>query len=326
MQIIVSLFLLVFLLALFILFTAIGLTFKLKVLSLADKIEVEGTFTVRWLLFSHTFFIKEPKAKEILFEESEKSKTEKISPKETGDWQAEEGIELSKKRVEDIQEAEKRMQAEKSRDIEDKKPGEKAIIIEDKGKIEFKEKTEGKEKTGIVGKIRGKKRVEKGGRLEPEESKKGLTTREILHWGLEAFKSLRKPLFRLFSDLLSGIKIKRLESCMTFGLSDPADTGILCGVIHSIAGFLYSRCRYCSFSINPVFMDPTLDFRGNAEIRVKIYSLIFPFLKFILNGKTLSFTYSIVKEILQQKWKSKWNPKWKSKWESKWKSKWKSNS
>jgi len=126
-----------------------------------------------------------------------------------------------------------------------------------------------------------------------------MTTREKLHWGLEAYKALRKPLFRLFSDMLNAIKIKNLKADLTFGLSDPADTGMLCGFIHAILGMVYSRCRSCSFSVCPVFMESLLDFRGSAEIRIKIYSLIFPFIKFIFNGKTLSFTYSIVKEKLR---------------------------
>lgn len=126
-----------------------------------------------------------------------------------------------------------------------------------------------------------------------------MTAREKLHWGLEAYKALRKPLFRLFSDLLNAIKIKNLKAELTFGLSDPADTGMLCGFIHALLGTVYSRCRNCSFSVSPVFMESLLDFQGSAEIRVKIYSLIFPFFNFIFNGKTLSFTYSIVKEKLR---------------------------
>jgi hypothetical protein len=100
---------------------------------------------------------------------------------------------------------------------------------------------------------------------------------------------------------------------MIFGLSDPADTGMLCGFIHSVVWFIYSRCGYCSFSIIPVFMNPMLDFRGDAEIRVKIYSMILPFTKFIFDRNTLSFTYSVVKELFQRKWESEWEPKWKSK-------------
>jgi hypothetical protein len=282
MSIITYVFLLVFLLILSILFTAIGFTFKLKVLSLMKKKEFGGTFTVKWLLFSHTFLIEKPEAEKPSSEELDKSIVEKERVK-TEDWRNE-------------------------KEFEEKKPeekGEKEIIVESE------EKNVNKERKNLNNK---KEREIKINIEEKVEPKKGMTTREKFYWGLEAFRSLRKPLINLFSDLLNGIKIKRLESCVTFGLSDPADTGMLCGFIHSIAGFIYSRCSYCSFSVNPIFMDPMLDFRGNAEIRVKIYSLIFPFIKFVFNKNTLSFTYSVVKELLQRKWESDWEPKWKSKW------------
>ena len=281
----IYLLLLVFLLILFVLFTAIGFTFKLKVLSLEEKKEFGGIFTVKWLLFSHTFLVGEPGAKVNLFEEAEKPKKERIV---TGQ-QSEEYPEGTQKSAEDIIKTQGKIEVEGRKEIEGKKPEEKTIEV-----------SENKEKTGIIAKIRGKKKI----RTKSEEkAKEGMTAREKLHLGLEAFKSLRKPLFRLFSDLLNGIKIKRLESYMTFGLSDPADTGMLCGILHAITGLAYSRCRHCSFSINPLFMNPMLDFRGNAEIRVKIYSLIFPVIKFIFNGKTLSFTYSIIMEKLRGKWK-----------------------
>ncbi|WP_300103815.1 DUF2953 domain-containing protein [Methanosarcina sp.] len=247
-----------------------------------EKKELGGMFTVKWLFFSHTFLIGEPKEKK--------------------------GPEQTESREEDIIKAEPKMQAEKRREPGEKKPEEETVILEGKEKITTKEKVEGKEKSGtkekaeikekrgIFARIKRKKRVSTE---EEPETKEGMTAREKLHWGLEAYKALRKPLFRLFSDMFNAIKIKNLKADLTFGLSDPAETGMLCGVIHSLLGTVYSRCRSCSFSVCPVFMESRLDFRGSAEIRIKIYSLIFPFLKFIFNGKTLSFTYSIVKEKLR---------------------------
>ncbi len=287
-MLVIYFFLLVFLLVLFILFTAIVLTFKLKVLRVEGKKELGGMFTVKWLFFSHTFLIGEPKEKK--------------------------GPEQTESLAEDLLKAEHKMQAEKRREPEEQKPEEKTVIFEGKEKAEIKEKSgpkekaeikeksgpkekaEIKEKRGIFARIKRKKRVRKE---EESETKEGMTAREKLHWGLEAYKALRKPLFRLFSDMFNAIKIKNLKADLTFGLSDPADTGMLCGVIHSLLGTVYNRCRGCSFSVCPVFMESLLDFRGSAEIRIKIYSLIFPFLKFIFNGKTISFTYSIVKEKLR---------------------------
>jgi Protein of unknown function (DUF2953) len=290
MSIIIYLLLLIFLLILFILFTAIGLTFKLTIQDLKKRIEFGGTFTVKWLLFSHTFSIEELKAAKPPSEEPDKSKMEK-EVVETGDWQEKKESEQRKYGTEELSREEGKIKVEKGTEIGEKRPEEK------------------KEKASPIDKIRGKKRVKKEDKVEPEM---GLTNKEKLYWGLKAFRLLRKPFLRLFSDLLRGIKIKRLESYMTFGLPDPADTGMLCGLINATAGFIYSRCRYCSFSINPVFMHPMLDFRGKAEISVRIYSMIFPFMKFIFDKKTLSFTYSVIKEIFHRKLGSKWESKWRS--------------
>ncbi len=300
-MLIISLLLLVFLFIVFILYTAIGLTLKLKVLSLEEKRELRGTFTVKWLLFSHTFSVEELWEKENLLEGLEKSKKDGIIE----EGQSEVGLDdIEKIRI--TTETQGKAEVKRNGETEGKKPEEIITGTDNKEKRKTVNEIEGKEakisktkeKRGIISRIRGKKKVES--EKAPEE---GMNPKEILHWGLEAFKSLRKPALRLFSDLLNGIKIKHLESYITFGLSDPADTGMLCGFIHSVTGLVYSRCRHCSFSVIPVFMNPMVDFRGNMEVRVRIYSLVFPALKFIFNGKTLSFTYSIIKEKLWEKWK-----------------------
>lgn len=291
------------------------MTFKLKVLSVEEKKELGGIFTIKWLFLSYTFLIEEPKEKKRLLEEPDKAEkekeiitaeteevveteeiveTEKIV--ETGDQQGKKGPGQTEWEEESLLRTQHKMQVEKGEEPGEKRLEEETVIIEGKEKIEIKEKTERKEKRGIFDRIRGKKKVSMEGEAE---AKKEMTTREKLHWALEAYKALRKPLFRLFSDTLKAIKIKNLKADLTFGLSDPADTGMLCGFIHALLGTAYSRCRNCSFSVCPVFMEPLLDFRGSAEIRIRIYSLVFPFIKFIFNGKTLSFTYSIVKEKLR---------------------------
>ncbi len=300
-MLIISLLLLVFLFIVFVLYTAIGLTLKLKVLSLEEKRELRGTFTVKWLLFSHTFSVEELWEKENLLEGLEKSKKDGIIE----EGQSEVGLDdIEKIRI--TTETQGKAEVKRNGETEGKKPEEIITGIDNKEKRKTVNEIEGKkieisktnEKRGIISRIRGKKKAES--EKAPEE---GMNPKEILHWGLEAFKTLRKPALRLFSDLLNGIKIKHLESYITFGLSDPADTGILCGFIHSVTGLVYSRCRHCSFSVIPVFMNPMVDFRGNMEVRVRIYSFVFPVLKFTFNGKTLSFTYSIIKEKLWEKWK-----------------------
>lgn len=289
----IYLIILVFLLILFVLLTAIVLTFRLKVLSLEGNNELGGTFTVKWLFFSRTFLIGGPEEEECPPEDTSKEiKEHEVSVK------TDEG-ELRSRQTEirgmDL-DAEYYTQEEEVRKPIEEKPEEKTVIVEGKERIEVKEKAPVKKKRSIFDRIRRKKKVSEEGEVE---EKKGMTLREKLHWGLEAYKALKKPLFRLLSDMLNAIKIRNLKADLTFGLQDPADTGMLCGLIHALLGTVYSRCRSCSFSVCPVFMESLLDFRGSAEIRVKLYSLIFPVIKFILNWKTLSFTYLIVKEKLR---------------------------
>lgn len=306
-MLVITLLLLVFLLISFVLFTAIGLTFKFNVLSLDEKKEFRGILTVKWLLFSHTFSVEEPGEKEVLPEEPENSKKDGTIKEKQSKINLEE-TEKARVTTETKDEAEVRRKVEteikwpdtekieisenKSKELEVNENKVKRKKIDEDQEIRT-ELNKNKEKKGIIARIRGQKKpkIEEA----PEEE---MTTREMLHWVLEAFKSLRRPLFRLFSDLLNGIKIKHLESYMTFGLSDPADTGMLCGFMHAVAGLVYSRCKHCSFFINPVFINPMVDFRGNLEVRVRIYSLLFPMTRFIFNRKTLSFTYSIIKEKL----------------------------
>lgn len=335
MLFIVYIFVLVFLLILFILLTAIGLTFKLKILNVEEKKELQGLFTIKWLFFSHSFSFGEPEEKETSYEVPENLQTEEVARKHTESLPSIEETKRIEYKAEGFQEVKDNKQAKESLEIKKRESKELSVTIEDKrpiekGTIEYKkdlaspQKPQEKEKTGLLNRIRGKKSVKSEEKAEHEEE--NITMKEMLHWGLEAYKNLRKPLFRLFSDLIKGIKFKRLKFCLNIGLSDPADTGILYGFIHSVAGLIYSRCRHCSFYITPVFMCPILDFNGSGEIRVKIHSVIFPFIKFILNRKTLSFTYSIAKEILQKKWRSRWKSRWESKWKFKWKSKTKSDS
>jgi len=165
MSIIIYLFLLVFLLILLVLFTAIGLTFKLTFLGLEERKEFGGTFTIKWLLFSHTFSFEEPKAKESLFEEPRKSKTEEVIV-ETGDWRDKKEFEQSEYRAEDVSRTESKISAEKRREIGEKTSDEKAEKVTI---AEIKEKTETKEKTEIKEKTETKKRAEIKGEAEKKE-------------------------------------------------------------------------------------------------------------------------------------------------------------
>ncbi|MCO5384327.1 MAG: hypothetical protein NHB15_21590 [Methanosarcina barkeri] len=101
---------------LFILFTAIGFTFKLKVLSLEEKKEFRGVFTVKWLLFSHTFLVGETETKVNLSEGS----TEEKKERRVKDKQSETGIGGTQKSTEDIVKTQGKIEVERRKEVEEK--------------------------------------------------------------------------------------------------------------------------------------------------------------------------------------------------------------
>ena len=318
-------------LILFVLITSIEFTMDAEARHREEENLLKGSFAVKWLFLSRKISIERPEKKE-----SAKPEMGKKSERKEGDIEIEKGkgIEREKEReVEGEQEArikrEQELRIEREQEARIEREQELRIEREQEARIEReqelrieREKKEEIEKKKIKGiekekvekiekeKLKGKeKKVEKKKvekiETEIEESKESKKFwKKEYSYILRAFRCLREPLFRLFSDTLNALKIKHLDADFTFGLPDPADTGMLCGFFHSLLGALHGRCRQCSVYINPVFMDPVLDFRGNTKISIKIYSIIFSFFKFILNRKTLCFTYSIIKEWLQGKLKA----------------------
>ena len=128
---------------------------------------------------------------------------------------------------------------------------------------------------------------------EEQQKEKGI---EKLFFGLKSFKLLRQPLFYFFSDIIKRIDIQYLDFRISFGFPDPADTGIVCGFLHGLSGILYSRCQKCNIHIEPQFLDSELNFKGKTRINVKIYAVVFPLIKFIINRRTLYFIYLILKK------------------------------
>ncbi|AKB86128.1 DUF2953 domain-containing protein [Methanococcoides methylutens] len=98
---------------------------------------------------------------------------------------------------------------------------------------------------------------------------------------------IRYPFFRLIKGLLSAIHIRDLSCDLDYGFPDPADTGMLCGYLHTLASVFQSGCRKFHYSLNPRFTDEGLDVKMSGDIRFRIASLLFPLLRFIFSMKVL---------------------------------------
>ena len=112
---------------------------------------------------------------------------------------------------------------------------------------------------------------------------------------LGIIRTLKKPFLRLIGDLLRVFNIQKVSTDITFGFPDPSDTGIVCGFLHATNALLYQKCKVCSYSINPQFMDTVFDFYFIAEVRLRMFSLFLPVLSFVSNRKVLSVVCTIIR-------------------------------
>lgn len=106
---------------------------------------------------------------------------------------------------------------------------------------------------------------------------------------------IRYHVFRLLKGILSCIHIRELSCDLDYGLPDPADTGMLCGYLHSLASVLHSGCRKFQYSVTPQFADERLDVRMKGDIRFRIASFIFPLVRFVFSMKVLRTGWWFVK-------------------------------
>ena len=94
------------------------------------------------------------------------------------------------------------------------------------------------------------------------------------------------PLYRLFKDLVRTLRLKYFDVDVTFGLLDPAHTGMLTGFLHSIPGSLQARHN---ISFTPDFTKPILEWYLKAKVTVIPIRLLLPVMRFAANRQILKF-------------------------------------
>ncbi|WP_440953208.1 DUF2953 domain-containing protein [Methanococcoides sp. FTZ1] len=98
---------------------------------------------------------------------------------------------------------------------------------------------------------------------------------------------IRYHIFRLLKGLLCAIHIRELSCDLDYGLPDPADTGMLCGFLHTVGSVVHSGYRKFHYSVTPRFADEGLDVRMSGYIRFRMASLLYPVLRFVFSLKVL---------------------------------------
>lgn len=118
-------------------------------------------------------------------------------------------------------------------------------------------------------------------------------------WGIRdniaALKLLIKPVLKLLDGILSVIHIRSLKCDMRFGFDDPANTGIICGYIYALRGYLFHKCKKVELDVQPVFVDETMDLIAIANFRIRLASLIPAILLFVLNRAVLRVSWAYLR-------------------------------
>ncbi|CAG0964718.1 hypothetical protein METP3_01067 [Methanosarcinales archaeon] len=109
---------------------------------------------------------------------------------------------------------------------------------------------------------------------------------------LEDIFYLSRPLLRLFKDLIYSFRIKYFNIDITFGLEDPAYTGIITGFLHSI---LFSLRAPNTINWNADFTRPVMEWDMKAEAAITPIQILQPLAKFITNWQVLRSGLRIIR-------------------------------
>lgn len=122
------------------------------------------------------------------------------------------------------------------------------------------------------------------GLKEIEKSKKVKKSRPHL----EDIFYLSRPILRLLKNIIYSLRIKYLDANITFGLEDPAYTGIMTGFLHSI---LFSLRAAHTINWNSDFTRQVLEWDMKAEADIKPIQILQHLTKFIANWQVLKFLF-----------------------------------
>ncbi|MEA1906745.1 MAG: DUF2953 domain-containing protein [Euryarchaeota archaeon] len=98
----------------------------------------------------------------------------------------------------------------------------------------------------------------------------------------ELFRTLYRPVTTLARRVVQKIDFKELSCHVTFGLNDPADTGMLSGFLYAAFAPL-TRFPAVSIRLHPVFHEPAFAYRVRGSLKVTVGRMIIPAIRFLCN-------------------------------------------
>ena len=96
----------------------------------------------------------------------------------------------------------------------------------------------------------------------------------------ELFRTLHRPVTALARKVVQRIDLRELSCRVTFGLDDPAETGMLAGFLY--AAFVpLTRSPVVSIRLHPVFHEQAFAYRVRGSLRVTVGRMIIPVIAFL---------------------------------------------
>lgn len=116
---------------------------------------------------------------------------------------------------------------------------------------------------------------------DEKETGKILPIRDIL--------DISGPILQLFKDIIHAVRYKYFDIEFTFGLSDPAYTGILTGFMHALRNSMGK-----DFKFTPDFTRKILEWNVRGKATIIPIDILASFVKFSANRKILRFAFQKV--------------------------------
>ncbi|AEH60018.1 hypothetical protein Mzhil_0138 [Methanosalsum zhilinae DSM 4017] len=142
--------------------------------------------------------------------------------------------------------------------------------------------------------LKGQKKVSSSESEEQavSESSHGIKDIEFI-FGL--IRQLFRPSMRMMVDIFKKITVKTGYFSIRFGFDDPADTGMMCGLMYSAAGIARQISDRCRIKIDPVFDHEVFNYNALFNFQVRIYSIIPAFLRFMFNRDVMSAFWKVLR-------------------------------
>ena len=106
-------------------------------------------------------------------------------------------------------------------------------------------------------------------------------------------KNMIAPLFRLTRDIIAAFRLKYLDIDITYGLKNPAYTGIFTGFLYAVRG-LAQTGQNIRFS--PDYARQVLDWNMKARISTTPVQIVLPMARFVTNIQVLKSASMMIRK------------------------------